>query len=353
MDYSKKSTYLFSIDALRVISILAVILIHTTTKTLANLDHNIIDGAFSLFLNQASRFAVPLFFLISGFVLELNSKDLPYLTYFKKRASRVILPFVFWSMLYFMIGWGFNVSKIFSLQFGKILLAGAASYHLYFIPTLVIFYVAFPLLHNTLHFFRKPLVFIALWIIQILLLSFDYYVHSLRIDPNIRIVLLVGAMFVTGIIASHIKDKIFAFTKIHFKWLTTITVATLLLVFFHVAALSIIKKTTSFIYNQHGPLTYAYTLLGALITASLLERTQFARKYFIQLSKLSLFVFFIHVMVLDFVWNNFVRNTVITNGNWILKQLWFDPLFFISVASASFGIAYFIHKIPYASKLTG
>lgn len=114
-----------------------------------------------------------------------------------------------------------------------------------------------------------------------------------------------------------------------------------------------IKKTTSFIYNQHGPLTYAYTLLGALITASLLERTQFARKYFIQLSKLSLFVFFIHVMVLDFVWNNFVRNTVITNGNWILKQLWFDPLFFISVASASFGIAYLIHKIPYASKLTG
>jgi surface polysaccharide O-acyltransferase-like enzyme len=64
-----------SIDSLRGLSILAVLLIHTTTRTLEASNFNIVGFSWTLFLNQIARFAVPLFFLISGLVLEISYKE--------------------------------------------------------------------------------------------------------------------------------------------------------------------------------------------------------------------------------------------------------------------------------------
>lgn len=80
--------YVKAIDALRVVSILAVVLIHTTTRTIETTHNNLTDFPFTLFLNQIARFAVPLFILISGFVLELNYQNhANYFAYLKKRLS--------------------------------------------------------------------------------------------------------------------------------------------------------------------------------------------------------------------------------------------------------------------------
>ena len=69
---------------MRAIAILAVILIHTTTRTLEATHYNLTSYPWTLLLNQVSRFAVPLFFLISGFVLELSSvNDINYLEFLK------------------------------------------------------------------------------------------------------------------------------------------------------------------------------------------------------------------------------------------------------------------------------
>ena len=77
--------YKVGIDVLRIIAILAVVLIHTTTKTLQISPNALLVVPFTLVLNQVSRFAVPLFFMISGFVLELNyNSSEKYITYLKK-----------------------------------------------------------------------------------------------------------------------------------------------------------------------------------------------------------------------------------------------------------------------------
>src|SRR5258706_27456 len=55
-----------AIDSLRTISILAVVLIHTTTRTLEASGYDLNSFSLTLILNQLSRFAVPLFFMISG-----------------------------------------------------------------------------------------------------------------------------------------------------------------------------------------------------------------------------------------------------------------------------------------------
>jgi surface polysaccharide O-acyltransferase-like enzyme len=124
-----------SIDCIRGIAILAVLLIHTTTRTLEASSFNITGFSFTLFLNQISRFAVPLFFVISGFVLEIfNNNDMNYWTFVKRRFSKIFIPYAFWSLIYYFFVYNNNHDSLL-----KVFLTGNASYQLYFIPALLVF----------------------------------------------------------------------------------------------------------------------------------------------------------------------------------------------------------------------
>jgi surface polysaccharide O-acyltransferase-like enzyme len=354
MDNSKKSTYLFSIDALRVIAILAVVLIHVTTKTLATLHLDITLAPFSLFLNQAARFAVPLFFLISGFVLELNYKErLPYGTFFKKRASRIILPFIFWSIIYGLYLSGFNFPKLLTIHFLILLVQGLAAYHLYFIPTLILFYLIFPVLHKGIPLLKNPIVLSSLLIIQGILLFYDYYIQQLTLEYDIRIAILSYSMFVLGMVASHFKDKIFLFVKKYMLPISVLLVLLLGFIYFHVTDITLKNQTSRYIYNQYSPLNYIYTVVFSVFFYYLLEKTQFLKKYFILMSRLSFFVFFVHVLVLYVIWDTLSSQIINNFGEQVLTNIWFDPLLFTLISGISFTIAYLVHKIPWASKITG
>lgn len=354
MDHSKKATYLFSIDALRVIAILAVIMIHVSTKTLATLKLNVDEGIFSLFFNQISRFAVPLFFLISGFVLELNNKNkLSYVTFFKKRASRIIIPFLFWSLVYFTLGRNFNITAVVSDKFLWTVILGTASYHLYFIPTLILFYLAFPILHALIQLLKNPFVLGMLILLQAYILYRDYYIDTWNIPHDLRIALLSYSMFVMGMVASHLNNNILIFVKKNVKPLLGLLILLVIFITFHVYDMTLKLKTSRFIYNQFGPLNYIYTAVLGSILFFLLEKTQFLKNWFITLSKLSFFVFFIHVLIQNIVWNTLVTPFLDSGDTSILRSVLFDPIVFLTISFISFGIAFLTHKIPFASKITG
>ena len=83
--------YVKSIDSLRILCILAVLLIHTSTRTLETAKFDLTGFPLTIFLNQIARFAVPLFFIISGFVLETNfDQSSGYISFLKKRFSKII-----------------------------------------------------------------------------------------------------------------------------------------------------------------------------------------------------------------------------------------------------------------------
>ena len=354
MDHSKKLTYLFSIDALRVIAILAVILIHSTTKTLQVANHDVANVPFSLLLNQMARFAVPLFFLISGFVLELNNKkNSSYVDFFRKRASRVVVPFIFWSSFYYLLGNNLNFSRLISVKFISTLINGSASYHLYFIPTLIIFYLVFPLLHLSISFFKKPVVLAVMALLQVILLSTDYYKDQLVLPYDLRIAALSIFMFILGMVASHNKDFIYSFVHKHFLYFLFFLITLPVVIFIHVSDLTLRLKTSGFIYNQYSPLNYMYTIILSGSLFYLLDKVQYVKKAFMNLSKLSFFVFFIHVLIQTVLWDNLVSELIQVNGKEILTNLWFDPLMFFLIAVVSFLIAFAVQKIPYISKITG
>ena len=91
-----------SIDYFRVFSILAVIMLHTEPfKTV----HNETDGAFDLYetVRLMLRFAVPYFFIISGyFWAKKIAATNDYFGTYWRMAKRIFLIFVVWSFFYAM-----------------------------------------------------------------------------------------------------------------------------------------------------------------------------------------------------------------------------------------------------------
>ena len=93
------------LDYLRVIACFMVILVHVTEFYYAQPDGVIIategDRLWVTLVNSICRPAVPLFVMASSFLL----LPLPYTpsVFFRKRFVRVLVPFIFWLVMYAVI----------------------------------------------------------------------------------------------------------------------------------------------------------------------------------------------------------------------------------------------------------
>lgn len=350
----KKKPYNVAIDLLRIISISAVVLIHTTTRTLEASSFDLNRIPWTLFLNQAARFAVPVFFIISGFVLKLNyDNHADYKQFLKKRFSRVLLPYLFWSLIYFFFIFPKHGVQIFSFKFLDMLLIGSASYQLYFIPTLIIFYALFPLLARFIYIFRNFWILILLGIIEVVLLYLDYFHFYLPILQPLRIAALNFFFFIFGAVASQyysVFKNLLNKTKI---LLLIVTLGLMYLIYWEGKFFYFQTNNYQMFYSQWRPSIFFYSLSlfsGIYYVLRKLSKEPYIIKL---LSRLSFFVFFIHIVILDWVWHNgFVQLLKSTQGH-AAEQLWFDPLYFLTVIGISTVIAFAVHKIPKISTITG
>lgn len=346
----KQKLYNPVIDILRTISIFAVVLVHTTTRTLEASSFTLLKTPWTLFLNQISRFAVPLFFMISGFVLELNYHlHESYFTYLKKRFSRIFVPYLFWSIIYYFFVYYKNRNP----NFLSSLLRGDASYQLYFIPALLIFYLLFPLIHNFCVYILNKWLLLLFGLMQLVILYYDYNVHPLQLYFPVGIALLNFYVFLLGIALARNQERFKNFIR---KWKLLLlfgTVAFAFVIFYE--GLSGFLKTHNYLtfYSSWRPSILIYTILLAGFLYWLFDRNLKFISLIKAFSRLSFLVFFIHVIILEILWYTIgAKLFALTNGK-IVEQFWYDPLYFLAVTTISFGIAFIIHKLPKLSKLTG
>lgn len=136
------------IDILRVTAALFVIVIHVTSIGITDMDVGTTAWKLSNCGNSISRWAVPIFYMISGMMFLNPQKEISLNRLFKKKVSRIILCICIWGLFYSLLDqyvYGTISYKSILIAFYGIL-TGNTGYHLWFLYSILMLYVAVPAL---------------------------------------------------------------------------------------------------------------------------------------------------------------------------------------------------------------
>lgn len=156
-------------DFLRVISIFFVIVIHITSVGLSF--HEPTTGAYlaNSLINSISRWAVPAFFMVSGALFLDPRKELSIKKLYTRNILRIAICIVVWGFFYSLLDqliYGtISAKSLLVAVYG--IITGNTGYHLWFLYTLIMLYIATPLFRLiTCHASKRQLEYaLVVWII--------------------------------------------------------------------------------------------------------------------------------------------------------------------------------------------
>ncbi len=292
----------YAIDFIRLVSILGVVVIHTTTAFNDRVTLFSLDFYFFHLINQASRFAVPLFFLISGFLLASRYVEIKNpLIFYKKRLYKILIPYVTWSMIYYLIIFPNSINSLLSKKFTNALLTGDSSYQLYFIPAIIILYLLFPLII----YFKKILLtkwfIFLLFITEFIVVSIIYFNNiNLAIFPPFEVSFYNLFPFVVGMYVATRVSNLGLFIK---RNIVTISAATIILsVYLFLESFFMYKLTgiENYLRNQWRISVFIYGIFVGSLMYYFYPLLHKWNKQIFYLSSFSLGVFFVHVAILQY-----------------------------------------------------
>ncbi len=141
------------VDFLRIISAIAVIVVHTTTSYFATLDPSAALWWFANFLMSFGKsMGTACFVMLAGYVL--LSKEINYRDFYRSRAKRLLIPLIFWSLFYSCFVYVFidpSIKDFFWRISIGMLLSGEAYFHLWYLSMFISLMVLTPLLNKWIH----------------------------------------------------------------------------------------------------------------------------------------------------------------------------------------------------------
>ncbi len=155
---------LFYLDALRFFAILAVLLLHCIDSVTASLHFYGTDSWYiSVVLNEITRTGVPLFLMISGYLMlsDRKSEDIPF--FYAKRLPRLLIPLLSWCVIYYLYN-GYRGDPVSVRGFLGMLINNGTTYHMWFVYTLFAIYLITPFLKRLVNSLssRQLLLLIAI-----------------------------------------------------------------------------------------------------------------------------------------------------------------------------------------------
>ena len=164
-----KHNYINWIHNLRLIALFAVIVLHTTSPLLSRYNEvPAADWMAANIFNSLVRFAVPVFVMITGALLLHREYEVG--DFLKKRLSRIIAPFLFWSLVYIGYSW-YNEDIVFTADAWANtkqvlhLLKYGSSYHLWYVYMLIGLYLIIPVISGFVRNAsnKEVLYFLLIW----------------------------------------------------------------------------------------------------------------------------------------------------------------------------------------------
>jgi len=363
--------WISEIGYLRGLSALAVIAIHVVSYNIYIVHPNVLVFI-TIFINSVSHFAIPMFVILSGFLLfhKYHDKTISLKEFYLSQLGKIIPPFLIFSVFYSIVnGHSFNINHL-PVTIIKIV-SGRSSGHLWFLPLIIQLYLIYPLLHRA-YLYAKTRnnvyhVVLGLIFFQIVFDIFDLFMRflysSLPIQGMLRRIFVSHlSYFFFGL---YIRDNYSAFKK----WLSSLrlSVICILMVFLN-------SLLSSFGYLEMGrhngianvppflPLSVLSTILGSLglfvnsilfykIGIALLSqqnnRNNKIAEILNRLGKYSFGIYLIHVFFV-------VKIVTLLNALKISPYDWvFYPITFSISVVLSYMTIHFLSYLPYARYIVG
>ncbi|PZU98911.1 MAG: hypothetical protein DCE90_03655 [Pseudanabaena sp.] len=134
-------------DILRIIAIIAVITLHSTVDLFRSYGSVNIDWWWlGNILNCSSKWAVPIFVMLSGMLLLDPSKSFSFKSFLNKRLPKILIPLFFWTIFYELyIVVLINKLNIDLPQLIKNIYTGEVHFHLWFLYMIIGLYLFTPI----------------------------------------------------------------------------------------------------------------------------------------------------------------------------------------------------------------
>ena len=320
---------------MRALAIACVVLIHVAY----NYSSTSISGLAAV-VDIASRWCVPVFFMLSGaLLLDPARSDSPH-EFFLKRFKRIGVPLLFWSCLYFFIRSSILHQQISPRDILNDLLSGSPSIHLWFLYALLGIYLFTPLIR--VYFNRQSRK--EQWLMTIFFLTFSglsaliwtYYGQiGWRIPP--KPIITVEWMFYVGyfLLGYLIRD-----IKISRQALILLIIGFLLMVAINSFAYFLLARL-GYDVRAHGlamcfasPAVMLLSICAYLVISNASSKPPMLLT--IHVSEASFGIYLIHIAILDLLWHVFKWPSVFTPSPLALAQLG-CLVFLISLVLVIFG----------------
>jgi surface polysaccharide O-acyltransferase-like enzyme len=327
------TSHLRWVDLVRVLGSILVVMAH--------LNYVQVRGSYPVdFYYAFSRIAVPLFFLLSGFLL--LQKQEPLGVFFRKRALKVFIPFVIWSLFYMWTGnqfadFGSSWLGIIWKTIAAIMRSPRAG-HLWFFYSLIGLYLATPVLRLFIAKAtdRDLLYFIGVWIIAVpVTLFFDLYTKlKIGIEWN----------FFTGYIGYFVLGYYLGKREYSRNQIFFVAGLFLLSVFATFAGIHITKQIDPYIdyFERYLSLDVIVMSATGFILLSRVPIGDRLQKFLEPQSRASFGVYLIHVMILGWMMANPPFYALYASTmDWLVV-----PLLTVVGYIFSFVIVFVMQKIP-------
>lgn len=173
----------FGLSFLRILATFSVIIIHVSALLVEKYGKiPLFDWQVANFYDSISRYSVPVFFMISGALL--LGKDYELMDFLKKRFGKIILPFLFWSVLYSILNrYVFNYDSFNLIKIMRDVFYGS-KYHLWFVYALLGVYLTVPVLRRWIkNAPQKEILYVLIiWIITLTLTIPNLKIYFPKID---------------------------------------------------------------------------------------------------------------------------------------------------------------------------
>ena len=346
INMSTNNNRIIQFDALRVIAAYAVVLLHTSCQRYYDC-YPSAEWIARNFYDSSTRWAVPIFIMISGALFLDPQKKIDIKNLFTKNITRVLLIFIAWSIIYgaYFGDEGKGIT-------GLIIKMVHGPYHFWFLKMLIGLYVYVPILRVIVANKKMEQYFICLLLVTAFVIPmlfpiighFSDYVRGLteKYYDEFEIKNASGYIgyFVLGHYLNHTIVKGTVKNTIYFLGVTSVIAVS---TFTH-AISNHVGSPDVFLYDYLN----LFTLFEALAFYLFIKGIKIAPKYhrfIISASKLSLGIYIIHPLIITIVFDLWKIDSA------LLNPIIFIPVFAVLIFGASYAVIYTLSKIPLINKI--